>query len=79
MQQINPNDFRIKPLQIILYFIVTGTLMFLCLMNGFSLLSASLMSLGVMIALILLEYLIIGFLEKRQEDKEWEEEHGTNK
>lgn len=53
--------------------------MFLCLMNGFSLLSASLMSLGVMIALILLEYLIIGFLEKRQEDKEWEEEHGTNK
>lgn len=76
MQQIDPNDFRIKPLQIVLYFIVTGTLIFLGLMNGFSLLSASLMALGVMIVLILAEYLIIGYLEKRRDDKEWDEQHG---
>lgn len=78
MQKIDPNDFRVKPLQIVLYFIVLGTLLFLGLMNGMPLLSASLMSLGVMIVLILAEYLIIGYLEKRRDDKEWDEQHGIN-
>ncbi len=76
MQKINPDDFRIKPMQIILYLIVAGGIMFLCLMNGFTLLGASLMTLGVMVALILFEYLLVGFLEKRQADREWDEEHG---
>lgn len=76
MQQIDPNDFRLKPLQIILYFIVTGTLIFIFLNLNFALWQASLMALGVMILLILGEYLLIGYLEKRREDKEWDEEHG---
>lgn len=76
MQQIDPNDFRIKPMQIVLYFIVLGSLLFLGLINGFSLLGASLMALGVMLLLILAEYLIIGYLEKRRDDKEWDEQHG---
>lgn len=79
MQKIDPNDFRIKPLQIFLYAIVAGGIMFLCLMNGFNLLSASLMTLGIMLALILFEYLFVGYLEKRQEDREWDEQHGINK
>ena len=78
MQQIDPKDFRIKPLQVILYLIVTGCLIFICMMNGFSLLSASFMALGVMIVLILMEYLIIGYLEKRRDDKEWEARQKNN-
>ncbi|MCF0202710.1 MAG: hypothetical protein HUK08_05030 [Bacteroidaceae bacterium] len=70
MQNINPNDFKIKPLQVVLYFIVMGALMVLCLMNGFSLIGASLMSLGTMVLLILTEYLIVGWLEKRRDERE---------
>jgi len=78
MQQIDPNDFRLKPMQIILYFIVTGGLIFIFLSFNFKLWQASLMSLGIMILLILMEYLIIGYLEKRRDDKEWDEQHGID-
>ena len=63
MNQIDPNDFKLKPSQIILYFIATGLLLVLFLMNDFPLLGASLMALGVMIILILLEYLIVDIIE----------------
>ena len=66
MNQIDPNDFKLKPSQIILYFIATGLHLVLFLMNYFPLLCASLMALGVMIILILLEYLIVDIIEKRK-------------
>lgn len=76
MQQIDPNDFKLKPLQIILYFIVIGGLIFIFLNLNFLLWQACLMSMGVMLLLILGEYLLIGYLEKRRDDKEWDEQHG---
>lgn len=76
MQQIDPNDFKLKPLQIILYFIVIGGLIFIFLNLNFLLWQACLMTMGVMLLLILGEYLLIGYLEKRRDDKEWDEQHG---
>lgn len=76
MQKIDPNDFRIKPMQIVLYFIAIGGLIFIFLNLNFLLWQACLMAMGVMLLLILAEYLIIGYLEKRRDDKEWDEQHG---